>query len=120
MRDTYSACLPDGFEPEECIKVVEMLEEAKVDLIELSGGVYESLAFEHLKESTKKREAFFLEFASRIVPHVKKSRVVVTGGFRTLGPVRLSPLAVLHLATDLTFLSSVVRCDRWRMPLLRS
>lgn len=54
-----------------------------LDLIELSGGSYESLAFEHKKESTKKREAFFVEFAEQIRPALKSAKLAVTGGFRT-------------------------------------
>jgi hypothetical protein len=49
------------------------LEAAGVDLIELSGGTYESMAFQHKKESTKKREAFFIEcvvFAKHLMPYL--------------------------------------------------
>ncbi|EPQ57037.1 FMN-linked oxidoreductase [Gloeophyllum trabeum ATCC 11539] len=76
-----------GFSQEECATMVEKLEEARVDLIELSGGTYESLAFEHKKESTRRREGFFVEFADRIRPHVKKSVLCVTGGFRNAEPM---------------------------------
>ncbi|TDZ18632.1 NADH-dependent flavin oxidoreductase nadA [Colletotrichum orbiculare MAFF 240422] len=62
-----------------CVK----LEEHAVDFVELSGGTFESLAFEHKRESTKRREAFFLDFADKIVPHLKKTKVFVTGGFKT-------------------------------------
>ena len=51
---------------------------------QLSGGTYQSLAFQHKKESTKKREAFFLEFADSIVPGLKKTKVYITGGFKTV------------------------------------
>ena len=40
-------------------------------------------AFEHKKESTKKREAYFIEFAEQLRPLLKKTQVYVTGGFRT-------------------------------------
>lgn len=76
-----------GFSQDECASMVEKLEAARVDLIELSGGTYESLAFEHKKESTKKREGFFIEFADRIRPHIKKSVLAVTGGFRNVEPM---------------------------------
>lgn len=52
-------------------------------LIELSGGTYESMAFSHKKESTKRREAFFVEFADRMRPHIKTAKLAVTGGFRS-------------------------------------
>lgn len=63
--------------------MAQRLEEAGVDLIELSGGTYESMAFEHKKESTKRREAFFIEFAEEIRPVLKRSVLAVTGGFRS-------------------------------------
>jgi hypothetical protein len=47
---------------------------------------YEALAFviDQRRESTKAREAFFLEFAERIRPHLSTAKLCVTGGFRTL------------------------------------
>ena len=72
-----------GFSADESRLMAQRLEEAGLDIIELSGGTYESLAFEHKKESTKKREGFFVEFADQIRPHLKKSVLAVTGGFRT-------------------------------------
>jgi hypothetical protein len=39
----------------------------------------------HQKESTKKRESFFMEFADLIAPAAKEIKVYVTGGFRTVG-----------------------------------
>lgn len=50
-----------GFDAEDSREMVIRLEAAGVDLIELSGGTYECLVFSHMKESTKKREAFFIE-----------------------------------------------------------
>lgn len=73
-----------GFTTEECRDLCHSLEEEGFDFVELSGGTYEELAFTHKKESTKKREAFFLEFADIITPALKKTKVYVTGGFRTV------------------------------------
>ncbi|KAL8276945.1 hypothetical protein RQP46_010673 [Phenoliferia psychrophenolica] len=77
-----------GFSEEDSRAFTKMLEAAGVDLIELSGGTYESLAknggFVHLKESTIKREAFFIEFADRIRPHLSTAKLCVTGGFRSV------------------------------------
>ncbi|GAO47484.1 FMN-linked oxidoreductase [Saitoella complicata NRRL Y-17804] len=73
-----------GFETSECAALCQSLEAAGVDFIDLSGGTYEELAFEHKRESTKKREAFFLEFADEIRPLLKKTIIYVTGGFRTV------------------------------------
>lgn len=73
-----------GFSAEECRDLCRSLEEEGFDFVELSGGTYEELAFSHRKESTKKREAFFLEFADIITPALKQTKVYVTGGFRTV------------------------------------
>lgn len=72
-----------GFSTQDCRDLCAALEEAGFDFVELSGGTYEAIGFYHRKESTKKREAFFLEFADMIVPQLKKTKVYVTGGFRT-------------------------------------
>jgi 2,4-dienoyl-CoA reductase-like NADH-dependent reductase (Old Yellow Enzyme family) len=74
-----------GFNPEDAKKLCSLLEENQFDFVELSGGTYESLAFEHKRDSTKKREAFFLEFADLIAPVLSKTKVYVTGGFKTVG-----------------------------------
>ena len=74
-----------GFNAEECKQLCAQLEENRFDFVELSGGTYESLAFDHKRESTKKREAFFLDFAEVIVPGLKKTKSYITGGFKTVG-----------------------------------
>lgn len=75
-----------GFSVEECRELCNALEnEGQFDFVELSGGTYEQLAFGHKRESTKKREAFFLEFAGKIVPGLKKTKTYITGGLRTVG-----------------------------------
>jgi 2,4-dienoyl-CoA reductase-like NADH-dependent reductase (Old Yellow Enzyme family) len=74
-----------GFQPEEAQKLCALLEENRFDFVELSGGTYESLAFGHKKESTKKREAFFLDFAEAITPSLKKTKSYITGGLKTVG-----------------------------------
>lgn len=76
---------------------IPLIQEKGFDFVELSGGSYEKLAFNHIRESTKQREAFFLEFADevRLIPPVvtiifiqlrqvfQKTIIYVTGGFRT-------------------------------------
>ena len=74
-----------GFDPEECKALCAQLEAHHFDFVELSGGTYEVLAFTHKRESTKKREAFFLEFAETIVPALSKTKTYITGGFKTVG-----------------------------------
>jgi hypothetical protein len=62
-----------------------ILERETFDFVELSGGTYQSLAFQHKRESTRKRESFFLEFAEKIVKGLNgKTRTYITGGFLSL------------------------------------
>ncbi|KAF9871333.1 hypothetical protein CkaCkLH20_11254 [Colletotrichum karsti] len=72
-----------GFTTDDCRELCAALEENGFDFVELSGGTYQSLAFEHKRESSKKREAFFLDFAEQIIPQLKKTKAYVTGGLRT-------------------------------------
>ncbi|CAI5451941.1 unnamed protein product [Caenorhabditis angaria] len=65
-------------------EMCSIFEEKGFDFVELSGGTYEKIAFHHLRESTKQREAFFLEFAEKIRPVFKNTVVYLTGGFRTV------------------------------------
>ncbi|KAH6661542.1 hypothetical protein F5X68DRAFT_145534 [Plectosphaerella plurivora] len=75
-----------GFSPDEAADLCVLLEkECQFDFVELSGGTYEDMAFEHKNDFTKKREAFFLEFAEGIVPRLNQTKVYVTGGFKTVG-----------------------------------
>jgi len=76
-----------GFSLEECAQVACWLEQNGIDLIELSGGTYEQMSFvngtdDEPRESTQKREAYFLEYA-REVRKAVKSPIMVTGGFRS-------------------------------------
>ena len=74
-----------GFDTKECKELCAALEASRFDFVELSGGTYEELAFTHKRDSTKKREAFFLDFAEAIVPALTKTKTYVTGGFKTVG-----------------------------------
>jgi 2,4-dienoyl-CoA reductase-like NADH-dependent reductase (Old Yellow Enzyme family) len=74
---------PGGQTPDDCRDLCLRLEEAGIDFLDLSGGTFEGRAFEHKKESTKAREAYFIEFAEAIRPMLKKTVLYVTGGFRT-------------------------------------
>lgn len=77
-----------GFTLEESVQVVQWLNDAGVDLLEVSGGTYEQLEFfklqaEEVRDSTRQREAMFLEYAKSIKA-VARMPIMVTGGFRTL------------------------------------
>jgi len=76
-----------GFTEEESLEVIKMLDNEKIDLLEISGGTYEKVAFflmneDHVKSSTKKREAYFIDFAKK-VRKISKVPLLVTGGFRS-------------------------------------
>ena len=75
----------DGFHLSDCTALCAALETHRFDFVELSGGTYEKLGFSHERESTRRREAFFLDFAEAIVPSLNKTKVFITGGFRTVG-----------------------------------
>merc|ERR1719329_1472183 len=83
-----------GFSPEECATVAKWLDDAGIDLIELSGGNYENGAMivgnsavesftGEKNRSTRVREAYFLEFVPQIRAQVKRAKVMVTGGMRS-------------------------------------
>ena len=74
-----------GFSPEDAETLCAALEQNKFDFVELSGGTYEELAFMHKRDSTKAREAFFLDFAEQIVRPLKQTRTFITGGFKSVG-----------------------------------
>jgi len=72
-----------GFDAKDALEVVKMLNEYAIDLVELSGGNYESpaLAGETSDDSTLAREAYFLTFASEIAK-VAHMPIMTTGGIR--------------------------------------
>lgn len=73
----------DGFSTEESMDVILKLSELGVDLIEVSGGSYEApVMMKGKKESTLKREAYFLDYAKELKKHTQ-TPIVLTGGFRT-------------------------------------
>ncbi|KAH6656024.1 hypothetical protein BKA67DRAFT_562463 [Truncatella angustata] len=73
-----------GFTPEEAVILCQNLEKAGFDYVETSGGTYETNAFLHKKDSTRKREAYFIEFAEQIAKSVTSLKVYTTGGFKTV------------------------------------
>lgn len=73
-----------GFSEEDSLTVVETLANRGMDLIEISGGTYEAprMAGAGVKESTRQREAYFLEYAEQVRKRVSVP-LMVTGGFRS-------------------------------------
>ncbi|SDG21253.1 2,4-dienoyl-CoA reductase [Lentzea fradiae] len=72
-----------GFDADDAARVVDMLSELAVDLVELSGGSLESLATNgHAADgSTLAREAYFLDAATPILATAKVP-IMITGGVR--------------------------------------
>jgi len=85
-----------GFSNEESAQVARWLCDAGIDLIEISGGTYEQMALfgqlgdeqEEKAESTRRREAYFLEYASNIRNAARGVPLMVTGGFRSVSLMR--------------------------------
>ena len=81
-----------GFTEAESMDVVRALEHEGVDLLEVSGGTYESAAMmgkpgrsaSAPRESTRQREAYFLDYAAT-VREITSMPLMLTGGFRTAG-----------------------------------
>lgn len=81
-----------GFEFSDSLQVVQWLEGASVDLIEISGGTYEQPRFltlegiepltdQNIAPSTAAREAYFVDFGQAMQAHLTIP-LMVTGGFR--------------------------------------
>jgi 2,4-dienoyl-CoA reductase-like NADH-dependent reductase (Old Yellow Enzyme family) len=81
-----------GFAFEDSLQVAQWLEQASVDLIEISGGTYEQPKLlglsgteeeepQNVAHSTKLREAYFVDFALAMQEKVSIP-LMVTGGFR--------------------------------------
>jgi len=71
-----------GFTEEESVQVIKMLSEEGIDMIEISGGTYEAPAMMFSKQSTREREAYFIEYTKK-ARKVTDTPLMVTGGFRS-------------------------------------
>lgn len=110
-----------GFDAEDAKTVAGWLNGMGVDLLELSGGSYESPAMqgEQGEGSTGAREAYFVDFAREIAA-LAEMPVMVTGGIRrrSVAEAALAPdgnrfaVAMLGVATALTAEPSLP--SKWR------
>jgi 2,4-dienoyl-CoA reductase-like NADH-dependent reductase (Old Yellow Enzyme family) len=102
-----------GFEVDDALLVAQALEREGVDLLEISGGNYESPAMAgrgelpaQARQSTVEREAYFLDYA-RQIRAVTKLPLMLTGGLRTAATmnevVASGAVDVVGLARPLTF-----------------
>jgi 2,4-dienoyl-CoA reductase-like NADH-dependent reductase (Old Yellow Enzyme family) len=77
-----------GFSEAESMEVVQALAREGIDMVEISGGTYESPAMvgagsqQPAKASTRQREAYFLAYAEKVRKLVA-TPLMVTGGFRS-------------------------------------
>jgi len=75
-----------GFTEEESIEILQILDAEGMDLIEISGGSYERPAMmmgDVKKQSTVKREAYFMDYVEK-AKKIIKTPLMLTGGFRTV------------------------------------
>ncbi|KAI1331750.1 NADH:flavin oxidoreductase/NADH oxidase-like protein [Xylariaceae sp. FL0255] len=73
----------NGIKSDEAKILCEAFQDAGFDFVELSGGNHEDIGFGGERESSRKREAYFIEFVNEIVPNLNRTRKYLVGGFRT-------------------------------------
>jgi 2,4-dienoyl-CoA reductase-like NADH-dependent reductase (Old Yellow Enzyme family) len=105
-----------GFEVDDAARVIEMLEPLGVDLVELSGGSYESpaMAGRPAEDRTKAREAYFLELASDLAK-TSPLPLMLTGGItrrETAERVLESGVEIVGMATAIAVTPELP--NRWR------
>jgi 2,4-dienoyl-CoA reductase-like NADH-dependent reductase (Old Yellow Enzyme family) len=105
-----------GFDADDARQVIEMLEPLGVDLVELSGGSYESPAMtgRSADARTQAREAYFLDLAKDLVK-TSPLPLMLTGGITkraTAEKVLDSGVAVIGMGTALAVTPDLP--DRWR------
>jgi 2,4-dienoyl-CoA reductase-like NADH-dependent reductase (Old Yellow Enzyme family) len=71
-----------GFNEEESMQVLQIMQEDTVDLVEISGGSYEARAMLEGTAEQPSNEAYFLDYAEKARTLVDMP-LMVTGGFRT-------------------------------------
>jgi 2,4-dienoyl-CoA reductase-like NADH-dependent reductase (Old Yellow Enzyme family) len=105
-----------GFDADDANQVVRWLGESGVDLVELTGGNYESPAMRGLVTNgwTLAREAYFVEFAKRVAL-VAEMPLMLTGGIRRLyvaEQVLRDGLSMVGMATSLALMPNLPQL--WR------
>lgn len=105
-----------GFDADDARKVIDMLAPLGVDLVELSGGSYESPAMtgRPADDRTASREAYFLELAAELAVS-SPIPLMLTGGItrrETAERVLASGVAVVGMATALAETPDLP--SRWR------
>jgi 2,4-dienoyl-CoA reductase-like NADH-dependent reductase (Old Yellow Enzyme family) len=105
-----------GFDSDDALQVIAMLEPLGVDLVEVSGGSYESPAMSGrpADDRTVAREAYFLELAAELA-EAGPLPLMLTGGItrrETAEAVLGSGVAVVGMATAIALTPDLPK--RWR------
>jgi 2,4-dienoyl-CoA reductase-like NADH-dependent reductase (Old Yellow Enzyme family) len=105
-----------GFDADDAQRVIAMLERLGVDLVELSGGSYESPAMSGRPADgrTRSREAYFLELAADLAK-TSPIPLMLTGGItrrETADEVLANGVAVIGMGTALAVTPDLP--NRWR------
>jgi len=105
-----------GFDDADALATLKLLNELAIDLLELSGGSYESPAMQGRTADgrTLAREAYFLEFATDLAKQARMP-LMTTGGIRRLAvaeQVIAQGVAMVGMATALTIVPDLP--SRWR------
>jgi 2,4-dienoyl-CoA reductase-like NADH-dependent reductase (Old Yellow Enzyme family) len=108
-----------GFDADDAARVIAMLEPLGVDLVELSGGSYESpaMAGRPTDGRTAAREAYFLEFAAELAK-TSPLPLMLTGGItrnETAEQVLASGVDLVGMGTAIAVTPDLP--DRWRSGL---
>jgi 2,4-dienoyl-CoA reductase-like NADH-dependent reductase (Old Yellow Enzyme family) len=105
-----------GFDEQDAARVIAMLDPLGVDLVELSGGSYESPAMSGRPADgrTAAREAYFLELAAQLAK-TSPLPLMLTGGIRsreTAEQVLASGVALVGIASAMAITPDL--CSRWQ------
>ena len=105
-----------GFDAEDAAQVIAMLEPLGVDLVELSGGSYESPAMSGRPADGRAaaREAYFLELATQLAK-TSQLPLMLTGGItrcETAERVLASGVALVGMASAMSITPDL--CSRWQ------
>jgi 2,4-dienoyl-CoA reductase-like NADH-dependent reductase (Old Yellow Enzyme family) len=105
-----------GFDAQDAAQVIAMLEPLGVDLVELSGGSYESPAMSGRPADgrTAAREAYFLELAAQLAK-TSPLPLMLTGGItrrETAERVLASGVALVGMASAMAITPDL--CSRWQ------
>ena len=74
-----------GFTEEQSMNLIEKLSKQSLDFVEISGGTYESAEMmKNPSDASSEKEAFFIDFASKVRERVPDIPLMLTGGFRSL------------------------------------